>query len=87
MQTIAVAEILAAEGLAPPVLNVLVPNEQNYSALLIQPQGDIEISGAGVRSRDRALADAQLGAFLRDARETDADLVESANEFERSTSS
>jgi hypothetical protein len=43
MQTVAVAEVLAAEGLAAPVLNVLVPNEQNYSALLMQPQGDIEI--------------------------------------------
>jgi uncharacterized protein YceK len=32
MQTVAVAEVLAAEGLAAPVLNVLVPNEQNYSA-------------------------------------------------------
>src|SRR5580704_4801429 len=75
MQTVAVAGVLAVEGLAPPVLNVLAPNEQNYSALLMQPQGDIEISGAGVRSRDQALADAQFGAFLRDARETDADLV------------
>jgi|ERR1700693_237133 hypothetical protein len=75
MQTVAVAEVLAAEGLAPSVLNVLVPNERNYSALLMQPQGDIEISGAGVGRRDRALADAQFGAFLRDARETDADLV------------
>jgi hypothetical protein len=75
MQIIAVAEVLAAEGLAPPVLNVLVPNERNYSALLMQPQGDIEISGAGVGSRDRASADVQFGAFLRYARETDADLV------------
>jgi hypothetical protein len=49
MQTVAVAEVLATEGLAPPILNVLVPNEQNYSALLMQPQGDIEITGAGVR--------------------------------------
>jgi len=75
MQTVAVAEVLAAEGLAPPILSVLVPNEQNYSALLMQPQGDIEISGAGVRSRNRALADAQFGAFLRDARAADADLA------------
>jgi hypothetical protein len=75
MQTVAVAEVLAAEGLAPPGLNVLVPNEENYTALLMQPQGDIEISGAGVRNRDHTLADAQFGAFLRDARATDADLV------------
>lgn len=75
MQTVAVAEVLAPEGLAPPVLNVLVPNEQNYTALLMQPQGDIGISGAGVCNRDRALAQAQFDAFLRDARATDADLV------------
>jgi hypothetical protein len=75
MQTVAVAEVLAAEGLGPPALNVLVPNEQNYRVSLMQPQGDIEISGAGVRNRDQASAAAQFGAFLRDARETDADLV------------
>jgi hypothetical protein len=74
MQTVAVAEVLAPEGLAPPVLNVLVPNAQNYTALLMQPQGDIEISGAGVCNRDRELAQAQFDAFLRDARATDADL-------------
>lgn len=38
--------VLAAEGLAPLGLNVLVPNEESYTALLMQPQGDIEISGA-----------------------------------------
>ncbi len=75
MQIVAVAEVLAADGLVPPVLNVLVPNEQKYTALLMQPQGDIEISGAVVRNRDRALAAAQFGAFLREACETDADLV------------
>jgi hypothetical protein len=75
MRTVAVAEILAAEGLGPPGLNVLVPNDRNYTALLMQPQGDIEISGSGVRNRDQALAAAQFAAFLRDACETDADLV------------
>ncbi len=75
MQTVAVAEVLAAEGFAPPDLNVLAPNEQNYTALLMQPQGDIEVSHDGVRNRDRTLAQAQLRAFLDDARETDADLV------------
>jgi hypothetical protein len=34
VQTVAVAEVLTAEGLAPPVLNVLLPNEQNYTPLL-----------------------------------------------------
>ena len=60
MQTVAVAEVLAAEGLAPPVLNVLVPNEQNYSALLLRPQGDIEISEASVRSSKPPLAFSRL---------------------------
>jgi hypothetical protein len=75
MQTFAVAEVQAAEGLGPLGLNDPVPNEQKDTALLMQPQGDFQISGAGVRNCDHASAAAQFGAFLRDARETDADLV------------
>jgi hypothetical protein len=75
MQIVAVAEMLGAEGLGPPVINALIPNERNYTVLLMQPQGDIEVSNGGVRNRDRILAQAQFRAFLDDARETDADLV------------
>ena len=70
-----VAEVLAPTGLGAPVLNVLVPNESNYTALLMQPHGEIEASVAGVRNRDRCLSHQQYGKFLDDARETQADLV------------
>jgi len=67
--------MLAPEGLGPPVLNALIPNESNYTVLLLQPRGEIEASAAGVRNRDRDLARRQFGRFLNDARETQPDLV------------
>jgi len=75
MQITAVSEVLVSEGLGPPVLNALIPNESNYTVLLMQPRGEIEVSAAGVRNRDRALAEGQFGRFLNDARETQADLA------------
>jgi len=48
-----VAEVLAAAGLDAPSLNAFVPNESNYTALLMQPHGEIEAGPAGVRNRDR----------------------------------
>ena len=67
--------MLAPAGLDVPVLNALVPNVENYTVLLMQPQGRIEASVAGVRNLDRDLAKRQFGRFLNDARETSADLV------------
>lgn len=70
-----VAETLVPAGLNPPALNVLIPNEDNYTALLMQPQGQIEASPAGVWNRNRDLALRQFGRFLVDACESQADLV------------
>lgn len=75
MQIKPVAEVLASEGLGAPVINALVANVENYSVLLMQPCGHIEASTAGVRNRDRELAQRQFGGFLTDARQTGADLV------------
>jgi hypothetical protein len=70
-----VAEVLAAAGLDAPALDVLVPDERNYIALLMQPQGEIEAGPIGVRNRDRDLAHRQFGRFLTEARQSQADLV------------
>ena len=70
-----VFEVLAQEGLAPPVLNALIPDVNNYKALLMQPHGNIEAGAAGVRNCDRGLARRQFGAFLADAKQTQADLA------------
>lgn len=75
MEITQVADVLTPEGLGAPTLNALVPNEDNYTVLLMQPKGSIEASAAGVRNRDRSLALRQFGKFLDDARETQADLV------------
>lgn len=75
MQIKPVAEVLAPEGLAAPTLNALVPNESNYTVLLMQPHGELDASSAGVRNRDRDLAKNQFGRLLDAARETLADLV------------
>jgi hypothetical protein len=75
MDVRSVAEALAPEALAPPGLNALVPNENNYKVLLLQPHGNFDSSSAGVRNRDRELAEKQYAQFLADGHQTDADLV------------
>ena len=70
-----VAEVLALEGLNAPTLNVLMPNEDNYSVLIMQPQGNINASGVGVQNRDRDMAASQFKQFLEKAKQTRADLV------------
>ncbi len=75
MQIKSVAEVLVSGGLGPPVLNALVPNESNYTVLLMQPDGDVETSAAGVKNRDRSLARRRFGRFLADGQQTGADLV------------
>jgi hypothetical protein len=67
MEIVPVETILGEEGLLAPSLNFLVPNEENYSVLLIQPKGEIEVSDGGVRNRNRELAAAQFGQFLEEA--------------------
>lgn len=70
-----VSEVLAPVGMNMPTLNALMPDEANYRVLLMQPRGEVEASIAGVRNRDRILAQQQFESFLGDARETQADLV------------
>ena len=59
-----VADILLENALKTPILNALIPNVDNYTMLALQPDGDIEASAEGVRSRDRDLATKQVGKFL-----------------------
>lgn len=70
-----VSEILSHNGLNEPRLNALVPNEDNYKVLLLQPFGQIEVSTDFVRNRDQELAGRQFGRFLNSASEIQADLV------------
>jgi hypothetical protein len=75
MEIHAVAEVLQAEGLRAPTLHALSSDVNNYQALLMQPQGEIEVSSTGVRNKDRSLAQAQFGQFLSKAQETAADIA------------
>ncbi len=75
MEIVQVTEILLENALGTPILNALIPNEDNYTVLALQPHGDIEASADGVRSRDRVLAIRQFGKFLEYAKGTQADIV------------
>jgi hypothetical protein len=75
MQITPVSKVLASVGLDSPVLNVLLPDEDNYKVLLMQPQGGIEADTTGVRNRDRALSQRQFSEFLKEAQNTGADLA------------
>jgi hypothetical protein len=75
MQITSVNQVLNEIGLASPFLYALVPNEKNYSALLLQPQGEIEADSSGVRNADRDLAVRQFSAFLHDAVSLKAELA------------
>ena len=70
-----VTQILSEVGLAAPDLHVLTPNHENYTALLLQPEGDIEADSGGVRNSNRSLATQQFTGFLQDAVAINADLV------------
>ena len=74
MDIIPVNEILPAE-LCTPTLNALIPNVDNYSVLLMQPHGNIQVSNTGVQNKDRSLANSQFGKLLEDAIKSHADLV------------
>ena len=56
-------------------MRVLIPNHENYNALLFQPQGDIEADTNGVRNTDQALAREQYATFLADAIADQVDLA------------
>lgn len=75
MQIMSVNQVLNEVGLAPPFLRALVPNQENYTALLLQPQGEIEADASGVRNANRGLAVTQFSAFLNDAVTLKADLA------------
>ncbi|VAX10978.1 hypothetical protein MNBD_GAMMA25-989, partial [hydrothermal vent metagenome] len=50
MEIISVSTVLVNVGFGSPNLNILVPNVDNYKALLLQPRGCIEANGGGVRN-------------------------------------
>ena len=70
-----VAEVLASSGLGVPTLKALVPDENTYSVLLLQPQGNIVANNLGVGNKDSGLANKQFGGFLAEAKRTRADLA------------
>lgn len=67
MQIYPMTQLLSESGFASPDLHVLNPNHENYTALLFQPQSDIEADTKGVRNADQSLAHKQHSAFLADA--------------------
>jgi len=75
MQIISVTQILSDNELSAPNLNALNPNQDNYTTLLLQPEGDIEVGSSGVRNADRLTAKRRFAAFLADAIHLQADLV------------
>jgi hypothetical protein len=70
-----VAELLARAGITEPEFNVLRPTHENYRALLMQPQGDIDATTDGVANRNADLAHQQHLMFLARAHADGADLV------------
>lgn len=66
---------LNAAGFETPLLNALIPNENNYSVLLLQPSGEIEASASHVRNMNRALAAIHFSAFLNKALSVQADFA------------
>ncbi|MEI6654298.1 MAG: hypothetical protein WCP45_05985 [Verrucomicrobiota bacterium] len=75
MKIVPVSKLLNDAGYTEPVLNALIPNEHNYSVLLMQPRGQIEANASGVHNRDQNLAHEQFSQFLRNAFANQADLV------------
>lgn len=77
MNIVSVKQLLAHSdyGLEEPTLNALVADANNYSVLLLQPQGRIEADQAGIRNRDGDLAYSQFIEFLGKAATLGADLV------------
>lgn len=74
MNIIAVDQILEPEGLWSPTLNALLPNEDNYSVLLLQPNAQIEADATGVRNKDSAEANSLFSELLVEAHTKQPDL-------------
>lgn len=70
-----VAATLHGAGFDEPTLNALVWDATKYEVLMLQPQGDLEASEAGVWSHDRDLARQQFGGLLAQAQATQPDLL------------
>jgi hypothetical protein len=75
MNIVGADEILQHAGFSPPRFRALIPNEDNYSVLLLQPRGELEADASGVRHRDGTLANRQFAAFLTTAKDDDVDLA------------
>lgn len=67
MQIYSISQLLTEATIAVPALRVLNPNHENYTALLLQPEGDIEADANGVRNAEQELARRQYAAFLSQA--------------------
>lgn len=70
-----VADILNREGLSPPDLEFLRPNEHQYTALLMQPSGPIFASTQRIGPADQVLAETKGRKFLELARARHAHLA------------
>lgn len=68
-------DVLEGHGLADPELNVLVPSQDNYTSILFQPKGNLEVGESGVRHVDRVLANNQFSQFLQKASNEDVELA------------
>lgn len=75
MQITPIDEMLAPADLGVPLLRVLIPNEDNYSVLLLQPKGLIDADATGVHHVDSVSAAKQFCGFLDEAQRTKADLA------------
>lgn len=67
MQIYPISQLLSDAGFAAPDLRVLNPNHENYTALLLQPEGEIEADNNGVRNADQDLVCRQYAGFLAQA--------------------
>lgn len=70
-----VADLLCSEGLAPPDLELLRPNERQYTALLLQPSGPIFANSQRIGPADEASASIKGRRFLELARARSAHLA------------
>lgn len=70
-----VADVLQPQGLAPPDLEFLRPNERQYTALLMQPGGPIFANSQRIGPADSALAAAKGRKFLELAHARNAHLA------------
>jgi hypothetical protein len=75
MDIVSSDQVLQQAGFNPPVFRALAPNEENYSVLILQPNGAIEADANGVRHRDGPRAVQQFRGFLAKATQDNSDLV------------